>query len=136
MVVQLRHTSSASELGQLGLLPLELRNAIFEMVLMTDYPQTVGIRFFGKRSWDHIKGVRIPGFLAASRMSRAETLPIYYFRNNILVRVQAFALDEALEFLEHVVATIKQIGLDQRRLRVNVDLECNIHDREETCRED
>ena len=84
--------ASTPELGVLAILPTEMRNAIFELVLIQTESQI----------WPTYKPSRL---LAASKTSRIETLPIYYLRNTVCAHVRLRSLDKFHQYLEIVASS-------------------------------
>lgn len=102
--------ASTPELGSLAVLPAELRNAIFELVLIQEESQI----------WPAKETSRAPGLLATSKTIRIETLPMYYLRNTVCAHVRLRSLDKFHQYLEILVGSFSQMGLERCTLRIAI----------------
>jgi hypothetical protein len=106
------YEASTPELGSLAILPAELRNAIFELVLIQEESQI----------WPTHKPSRVPGLLAASKKIRKETLPVYYLRNTVCAHNRLRSLDSFLQDLDILVRSFSQMRLERCPLRIAITL--------------
>jgi hypothetical protein len=99
----------AAPYGTPSLLPAELRNAIFEMVLIEEDSK---ITFSDS--------LRSPGLVGTCRTIRVESLPVYYLRNTIVARRPCSSSQKFFQFLDKIVADFTDMGIKQCPLRVTV----------------